>query len=35
MERLLEKNFTQQELADMAGISRQYITDIEKSSEKK
>ena len=24
-----EKNYTQQELADMVGISRQYITDIE------
>ena len=25
----LEKGLTQQELADMAGISRQYLTDIE------
>ena len=25
----IEKNLTQQELADMSGISRQYITDIE------
>lgn len=25
----IEKNYTQQELADMVGISRQYITDIE------
>ncbi len=25
----LEKGYTQQELADLAGISRQYLTDIE------
>ena len=24
-----EKNLTQQDLADLAGISRQYVTDIE------
>lgn len=28
----IEKNYTQQELADMAGISRQYIADIENSN---
>ncbi len=28
----LEKKLTQQQLADLAGISRQYITDIENSN---
>lgn len=28
---IVKKCLTQQELADMAGISRQYVTDIENS----
>lgn len=31
----LEKNLTQQQLADLCGISRQYVTDIENESRKK
>lgn len=31
----IEKCLTQQELADMAGISRQYVTDIENPSRRK
>lgn len=30
-----EKNLTQQQLADLCGISRQYLTDIENESRKK
>lgn len=30
-----EKNLTQQDLADLAGISRQYITDIENENRNK
>lgn len=30
-----EKNLTQQDLADLAGISRQYVTDIENENRKK
>lgn len=30
-----EKNLTQQDLADLAGISRQYITDIENEKRNK
>ncbi len=31
----LEKNLTQQELADMTGISREYICDVENESRNK
>ena len=30
-----EKNLTQQDLADLAGISRQYVTDIENENRNK
>lgn len=30
-----EKNLTQQDLADLAGISRQYVTDIENEKRNK
>ena len=30
-----EKNLTQQDLADLAGISRQYVTDIENKNRNK
>lgn len=31
----LLKNYTQQQLADLAGISRQYVTDIENENRNK
>lgn len=31
----LEKNYTQQQLADLAGISRQYVTDLENENRNK